>query len=417
MQLYRSQFNHNFNHFLAILLLSVYPITFFLGTGVVNISVVLIDLILIFEIFNKKKFKIFYNITFYSLLFLWFSLLINLIFSINPENSFTRSFGFIRYIFFVMAILYYFNIYNQKYQKIVLTTWFIIFLIISLDLLYEFFLGKNILGFESYIPGRLSGFYNDELKIGHFYYGFILISLSYLFNFFSEKNLKLFTKKISRMNIVYFCIFVFLLISLMIGERSNFFRVLIMSIFFLILVDKKLLIKKILLTLSFLSIMIFIIYSNDGYKVRFINQMLKPLIKNPISYISSTSYGDHYKFGIRIFNENKLFGVGLKNYRIEVGNKNYVNASIHPHQTHIEILSELGIVGYLTFVIFFIINFLNYKKKRNYDKNFYQLAGFLFIITTFIPLLPSGSFFTSHGATLFWMNFAFMSLNIKSKHL
>ena len=32
------------------------------------------------------------------------------------------------------------------------------------------------------MPGRLAGFFNDELKIGHFYYGFNLIILSYVLN-------------------------------------------------------------------------------------------------------------------------------------------------------------------------------------------------------------------------------------------
>ena len=48
---------------------------------------------------------------------------------------------------------------------------------------------------------------------------------------------------------------------------------------------------------------------------------------------------------------------------------------------------------------------------------YFKLAGLLFVITTFIPLLPSGSFFTSHAATLFWMNYAFMNLSQKDLKL
>ena len=81
-----------------------------------------------------------------------------------------------------MAIIYFFNINNGIYRKIIFNTWSIIFLIICIDLIYEFYFGKNILGFTSYMPGRLAGFFNDELKIGHFYYGFNLIILSYILN-------------------------------------------------------------------------------------------------------------------------------------------------------------------------------------------------------------------------------------------
>ena len=31
----------------------------------------------------------------------------------------------------------------------------------------------------------------------------------------------------------------------------------------------------------------------------------------------------------------------------------------------------------------------------------------------FLPILPTGSFFTSFGATVFWMNYAFMTMGIK----
>ena len=50
------------------------------------------------------------------------------------------------------------------------------------------------------------------------------------------------------------------------------------------------------------------------------NNSLIPFLKNPITYISSTNYGDHYKFGIKIFLDNKFFGIGLKNYRLIAGN-------------------------------------------------------------------------------------------------
>ena len=70
-------------------------------------------------------------------------------------------------------------------------------------------------------------------------------------------------------------------------------------------------------------------------------------------------YGSHYKVAIQVFKNNKLFGVGLKSYREEVKNKKYDrDASIHPHQIHFEILSELGIVGYILFLSVFIFNII-----------------------------------------------------------
>ena len=76
--------------------------------------------------------------------------------------------------------------------------------------------------------------------------------------------------------------------------------------------------------------------------------MLFLIIENPVLYFSKLDYFDHYKFGIKIFLENKINGVGLKNYRVESSNQakytehNWINSSIHPHQVHFEILSELA---------------------------------------------------------------------------
>ena len=144
--------------------------------------------------------------------------LLNLFFSINFENSIGRSIGFIRYIFFVMAIIYFFNIDNGIYRKIILRTWSLIFLIICIDLIYEFYFGKNILGFSSYMSGRLAGFFNDELKIGHFYYGFNFIILSYVLNSKLLAKYISFKNKENNKEFIFIFALIFILISFIIGE-------------------------------------------------------------------------------------------------------------------------------------------------------------------------------------------------------
>ena len=42
------------------------------------------------------------------------------------------------------------------------------------------------------------------------------------------------------------------------------------------------------------------------------------------------------------------------------------------------------------------------------SKNYIQLGCFLFILTIFMPVLPSGSFFSDFNATIFWINFSIM---------
>ena len=54
------------------------------------------------------------------LLFFWISLIINLIFSTNPESGTLRSVGFVRIILLIFAIKYIFSYENYKYKNNIL---------------------------------------------------------------------------------------------------------------------------------------------------------------------------------------------------------------------------------------------------------------------------------------------------------
>ena len=88
------------------------------------------------------------------------------------------------------------------------------FFIVFFDLIFEYYFGHNILGFQSSMPGRLASFLNTELKIGNYYTGFSLLALSFIFNYFRQKK-KLF---------VFFLSILIILIGFLIGERSNFIK-------------------------------------------------------------------------------------------------------------------------------------------------------------------------------------------------
>ncbi len=113
---------------------------------------------------------------------------------------------------------------NFKYFKIILLIWFSIFLITSIDLFIEYVFGHNLLGNKSYMPGRLSGFLGDELKIGNYYLGFYFLTLVFSIQFFKNQFLS-------------FSIIIFIsLIAFLIGERANFIKIILgLLIFFNIL--------------------------------------------------------------------------------------------------------------------------------------------------------------------------------------
>ena len=124
----------------------------------------------------------------------------------------------------------------------------------------------------------------------------------------------------------------------------------------------------------------------------------------------------HYSTAYEIFKQNKLFGIGIKNFRHKSGEKKYQifvdrnGNSTHPHQIHFELLSELGLIGYLTMMSILMYSIFKGIKLYliNKKNNLIELTTALFVLTSILPLLPSGSFFTTTTATFFWINFSFL---------
>jgi len=91
----------------------------------------------------------------------------------------------------------------------------------------------------------------------------------------------------------------------------------------------------------------------------------------------------------------------------------------HPHSLHLQILSELGILGYIflfSFFIYLIILFmknlinLNFNKKKNVPKNksLYCVFIVLALILSLFPVLPSGNIFNNWILSMFYFKLAFL---------
>ena len=387
---------------LNIFLISILPLGLIIGTLVSNTIIFLICIFFICDLTVKKSFFYLNQKNFHFLIIIYVYLILNSYFISENHESLIKSFGFLRFIILTYAISYYFMEKGDKILKI----WTLFFIIVSFDILFEYVFGKNILGFESQYPARIASFSGDEMKIGGYYFGFILLSLFYL--------------KKYRENLFLIFLVIFFIISLLIGERSNFIKIFIMYFLFLIFFYNISSLKKLFLIIFFFFISISIIIKTPGLKSKFYNHIVdQELIESfqienkDIDYmkvISNNRHLSHYYVAIEIFKENKLFGSGFKSFRIESPKKKYqkngvFGASTHPHQFHFEILSELGLVGYI--LIFSNLIYILFK-KFDYNKNLIRTGALLFIISSLTPILPSGSFFTSYGATIFFINYSFL---------
>ena len=394
---------------LLLLSILIFPIILLLGSAVINFTIVLMNIFFLIHIISKKNYVIFNNHIFYSLVALWFFLILNTLMNDNFIENYSRSFGFIRFIILVFLFSYIFSYENQKFKKIILRFWSIIFIIVAADLIFEFFYGFNTLGLKSPYDGRLVGFMGDQLKIGHWFLCFSLIILSRYFN----KDKKLI-----------FIVALSLIVSFAIGERANFIRLFLALTFFLLIT--RILKPKILVSLIFIFVLfIYLVIKfdksdNNALKYRYFDQVTNVLKITSLQEMNNNNpYTPMYINAYDLFKKNKFLGVGIGSYPEESQNNFRSNNQIkgytilpntHPHQYHFELLATLGLPGYLfiiTFLLYFLIkSFCFYINQKNYI----NLSSSLFILVFLIPLLPTGSFFTTYGASMFWLNFSLMNL-------
>ena len=83
----------------------------------------------------------------------------------------------------------------------------------------------------------------------------------------------------------------------------------------------------------------------------------------------------------------------------------YYGCSTHPHNTYFQLLSEAGIIGFLTIFVIFLYIFYRVVsliiKNKNPLNPKYALLIALFI--NFWPLMPTGNFFNNWLSMLYFI--------------
>jgi O-antigen ligase len=396
-------------------LICLLPVLLISGPLLNNLNISLISIFFIIDLIIKKKIKILFDRNFFYLLIIYLYLILNSIFISENLNSIIKAFAFIRFILLAYAL----NFYFKQFQKKILRIWKIVFFIITFDIIFEYLLGYNIFGFSAGYPGRIASFTNDELIIGGFYFGFIMMILGFI----RSESKKTFI----------ICSIIFFIVAFLIGERSNFLKIFLMYLLFVIFFSNLPSILRVsFVLLMFISIFLAIsnskVFKGKYFQHIFLKKYSQKIFvpSNKIELIKHNTHFAHYYTAFLIFKENKLFGSGFRTFRYEsfkekykIGNKHHLTKSpllnhgnTHPHQFHFEILSNLGILGYLLIIFNFFIILLD---KRKNDLNHLQLSSKLFLIASLIPILPSGSFFSTFNATIFWVNYAFLIYNKEHK--
>ena len=418
-------YNLNFNlpNFYELLII-LYPIFLLISPGLADLLTILIIISLIF---NYKKFNIKINFlrdkTLVILCLFYLYLIINYLFSIDKDLSFSRCFSFIRFPILIISIQY---LYLNNYFSLnkIISYYLIIILVVIFDSFFQYFIGKNILGYESFQMGkikRLSSFLGNEYKIGGYILPFASIIIGYLF---SIKDLSILLKTLFLLlvfNVIFFT-----------GERANLYVFYLIIFSFILISNLKIKIKTFLILLILINTFLINIFNPNlsdrafGLTKKIIKDNKKLLIEEEKnSKKTQTSdyhifykyqYSAHYITAIKIFIDYPITGSGMKTFRKACANDkyktnlptNFWRCSTHPHNFVLEVLSELGIVGFIFLLVFFFLVIHRFFKIYLKYKSNFLISLILVFFFIYFPLVPRGSFFTNFNANIFWIITAIM---------
>ena len=401
-------------------LLILLPAALVTGPFIPYLIVFFLGIFFLKEFFYKKLWEYFFHpFTYLSLIF-YLYLIFTSILSSDPLQSFESSLFYFRYIFFVLAISM--LIKNNKN----LINYFCISLIITLvivtaDAYFQYFFEVNFLGMKKELNSRLSGLFGDEYILGSFLSRLMPLVFFYLA---TQKNLKGHMMWLA----MFFLIVVDILIYLA-AERNDFIYLLILSTAIIILTNRFKLIRLLAFSFSIL-IIISLNFIYPEVKQRMVDQTLKQIGFDSNSdkiYFFSIEHQAHYISAYKMFIDKPIIGHGPRKFRTLCNDEKYIQplsyangCSTHPHNTYMQLLAEIGIVGTVPIIMLFFfivyvfikqIIYLYFTNKKTNDYDLKKDANICLYIAIFIslwPLAPTGNFFFFFMSIIYFLPFGFL---------
>ena len=423
------------------ILIYIFPFVFILGNLSINIFVFLISLIGIIQFreklfFWRDKSPIILIVLFFIILFVSTLLQIN---SYENDKDWIKSVLFFRYLLLLVVVktLIYKNILNLNYF---LCSCFFASILISFDIIVQYFLGQNFIGNKPVtFPGMTyyTGFFNKELIAGGFIQMFSLLgvfALPFLLKSHSKAILLIFFTII---------LILFLFSLFLAGNRIPIAMFLLFIVMFGLIINKKIYkIHFIITSIIILSISaLIIINSKTNYKryTKFLVGTPNPVTilkeikkkypelekykgtgqlfsnleefkttKNFTEYGFFTGHLQIYITSVDLIIDNPIIGSGIKSFRNKCSQKTHLPNRVcesHPHNFILDILNDTGLVGLLLIISPILImlyhiyrEYLKGENRNNIISNWIYLAIILSISIQFFPIKSSGSFFSTFNS-------------------
>lgn len=405
--------------------IALLPVSIIIGNLAINLNLIII-LLMGFLIFKKEIF-IMEDKKYQYLLYLFFIYLLSntlvnniLYFNTNDvlKDNFFKSIFFFRFLFLFLIL----NKLIEKKQfnlDIFYISCAFFSLFLAFDIIFQVIFEKNLIG-NTITFRRPSGFFGDEHIAGGYLQKFLLFFIFLI-------TLKYFKNK---EKIFYLFIVCFIPIVLT-GNRMPALIYCASCVMFYFL-EKNF--KQIIAIFLILFLIVFALIKNPLYakfdrQFNVFFQETKELIfvlpklldrnylnNNPLN-IEVSPYLVHFNSGIEVWKKNKVFGSGLKSFRINCQYVKNQTCNSHPHNYFLEIMIDTGIIGLIIIYSIFILSVFNYLKfyLGNSEKKLKLITVpfFLIILFEFFPLRSTGSFFTTNNAVVIFLMLA-LFINFKN---
>ena len=390
------------------ILFYVLPISIVFSNFFANFTVYYLAFFGIYIFYKEKKYidKNIINLVF----IFWLYISIRSLFTHEIIFSLKSSLPLIRYLFFIIAISY--LIENVKNLVRIFTFIFFSFiLLLFVDAFVQFTFNKNLFGYSDSVNNRISSFFEGRFVLGSYVSKIILIYFILLNSYLPFNKFKL---------IYIFIALISLGIILISGDRASLGLYLLSLFTILILIDKRYItFYQKLLTLCLCSIFtFFLIFYVENFKSRFYFQTLNDIGGADKILYFSEGHQSHWKTSYKMFLDNKLFGKGPNMFRLicdqEEFNSGKKSCSTHPHNYHIQLLSETGIIGYLLFLSLFLMlifhlirQFYYVYIKNDIYLSFNKTILLSLTFSNFWPIITTGNIFSSFTLNLVFISLAF----------
>ena len=425
------------------LFIALIPLSFLIGNLAINLNILMICVLGImiygFQIFeiNEKIYKyLIYSFFIYIILITLFRNLPNLAINLEYQKNIFKSFFFLRFLVLFLVINKLLEFKKINISLFYFSSAFCSFFL-GLDIVIQLIFGKDIFGVLPMVEKAYNGFFGEEKVAGSFLQKFSIFFIIYIRLFLLtadiKKNFYMILSFLIFLVIIYFtnnkfpliiyafsCLFYFAAEFFIIKKKNYFvFIFLLFPIIFLSLYK----------TNSFnFNAKLTSFYGNARYIVINIPKLFyhgEESFNEPRQIGVGSGHMPIYNQTVNLWYKNKVLGSGLRSIRINCKQnpkiksgdrpgRNGMNqmCAPHPHNYTLELLLDLGIIGfvliYLIFILFSIrfIKFFMSRSKQNLK--ILGIPFFLILFFEFFPIKSSGSFFSTGNATIIFFMFPFL---------